>query len=120
VLVQAFLEAMRRWLTANGLELPAQIVMMWLPLCSRPYFVEAVMVVEEDAPTTKIVRCKSVFLTIPISLFSPSCPPPLFFSRPLTQMNVSIMQEEEEDFITSGDWRGKHNSLSRGAGADQP
>ena len=28
--------------------------------------------------------------------------------------------EEEEEFITSGNWRGKHNSLSRGAGADQP
>ena len=24
---------------------------------------------------------------------------------------------EEEVFITSGNWRGKHNSLSRGAGA---
>ena len=29
------------------------------------------------------------------------------------------LEEEEEDFITSGNWRGKHNSLSRGAGADQ-
>ena len=29
-------------------------------------------------------------------------------------------REEEEEFITSGNWRGKHNSLSRGAGADQP
>ena len=29
-------------------------------------------------------------------------------------------EEEEEVFITSGNWRGKHNSLSRGAGADQP
>ena len=28
--------------------------------------------------------------------------------------------EEGEEFITSGNWRGKHNSLSRGAGADQP
>jgi hypothetical protein len=28
-------------------------------------------------------------------------------------------EEEEEEFITSGNWRGKHNSLSRGAGADQ-
>ena len=27
-------------------------------------------------------------------------------------------EEEEEEFITSGNWRGKHNSLSRGAGAD--
>ena len=27
--------------------------------------------------------------------------------------------EEEEEFITSCDWRGKHDSLSRGAGADQ-
>jgi hypothetical protein len=26
-------------------------------------------------------------------------------------------EEEEEEFITSGNWRGKHNSLSRGAGA---
>jgi len=25
-------------------------------------------------------------------------------------------EEEEEEFITSGNWRGKHNSLSRGAG----
>jgi hypothetical protein len=31
-----------------------------------------------------------------------------------------IRQEEEEEFITSGNWRGKHISLSRGAGADQP
>ena len=29
-------------------------------------------------------------------------------------------EEEEEEFITSGDWRGKHNLLSRGAGADPP
>ena len=29
-------------------------------------------------------------------------------------------EEEEEEFITSGNWRGKHNSLLRGAGADQP
>ena len=29
-------------------------------------------------------------------------------------------EEEEEEFITIGNWRGKHNSLSRGAGADQP
>ena len=28
--------------------------------------------------------------------------------------------EEEEVFITSAYWRGKHNSLSRGAGTDQP
>ena len=26
-------------------------------------------------------------------------------------------EEEEEVFITSGNWRGKHNSLSRGASA---
>ena len=32
----------------------------------------------------------------------------------------SWREEEEEVFITSGNWRGKHNSLSRGAGADQP
>ena len=31
-----------------------------------------------------------------------------------------LWEEEEEEFITSGNWRGKHNSLSRGAGADQP
>ena len=29
-------------------------------------------------------------------------------------------EEEEEECITSGNWRGKHNSLSHGAGADQP
>ena len=29
-------------------------------------------------------------------------------------------EEEEEQFITSGNWRGKRNSLSRGAGADPP
>ena len=29
-------------------------------------------------------------------------------------------EEAEEEFITSGNWRVKHNSLSRGAGADQP
>ena len=28
--------------------------------------------------------------------------------------------QEEEEFITSGNWRGKHNSLSHVAGADQP
>ena len=33
---------------------------------------------------------------------------------------VGLEEEEEEEFITSGNWRGKHNSLSRGAGADQP
>jgi hypothetical protein len=31
-----------------------------------------------------------------------------------------MKEEEEEEFITSGNWRGKHNSLSRGAGANQP
>ena len=30
----------------------------------------------------------------------------------------SPREEEEEVFITSGNWKGKHNSLSRGAGAD--
>ena len=29
-------------------------------------------------------------------------------------------EEEEEEFITSGNWGGKHNSLSRSAGADPP
>ena len=29
-------------------------------------------------------------------------------------------EEEEEEFITIGNWRGKHNSLLRVAGADQP
>jgi hypothetical protein len=29
-------------------------------------------------------------------------------------------EEEEEEFITSVNWRGKHNWLSRGAGADPP
>jgi hypothetical protein len=33
---------------------------------------------------------------------------------------LSREEEGEEEFITSGNWRGKHNSLSRGAGADQP
>ena len=28
--------------------------------------------------------------------------------------------DDEEENITSGNWRGKLNSLSRGAGADQP
>ena len=28
--------------------------------------------------------------------------------------------DDEEEFIASGNWKGKHNSLSRGAGADQP
>jgi hypothetical protein len=31
-----------------------------------------------------------------------------------------VREEEEEEFITSGNGRGKHNSLSRGAGADPP
>jgi hypothetical protein len=30
-----------------------------------------------------------------------------------------VVGEEEEEFITSGNGRGKHNSLSRGASADQ-
>ena len=30
------------------------------------------------------------------------------------------IEDEEEVFITSGNWRGKHNLLSRGAGADPP
>ena len=29
-------------------------------------------------------------------------------------------EEEEEECTTSGDWRGKRKSLSRGAGADHP
>jgi hypothetical protein len=29
-------------------------------------------------------------------------------------------EEKDQEFITSGNWRGKHNSLSRGAGADLP
>ena len=29
-------------------------------------------------------------------------------------------REEEEEFITNGNRRGKYNSLSRGAGANQP
>ena len=33
---------------------------------------------------------------------------------------LSMEKALEEVFITSGNWRGKHNSLSRGAGADQP
>jgi hypothetical protein len=32
----------------------------------------------------------------------------------------AIPNEEEEEFITSGNSRGRHKSLSRGAGADQP
>ena len=28
-------------------------------------------------------------------------------------------EEEEEEIITRRNWKGKHNSLSRGAGADQ-
>ena len=31
-----------------------------------------------------------------------------------------LIEEEEEEFVTSGNWRGKHNSLSRGTGADLP
>ena len=30
------------------------------------------------------------------------------------------LREEEEEFVTGGNWRGKDNSLSHGAGADQP
>ena len=30
------------------------------------------------------------------------------------------IKKEEKEFITSGNCRGKHNSLSRDAGADQP
>ena len=40
------------------------------------------------------------------------------FTQNSTRENVE--EEEEEVLITSGNWRGKHNSLSRGAGADQP
>ena len=38
----------------------------------------------------------------------------------LRRRGSGLGEEEEEVFITSGKWRGKHNSLSRGAGADQP
>ena len=36
-------------------------------------------------------------------------------SRPLDPKSTQREEEEEEEFITSGNWRGKHNSLSRGA-----
>jgi hypothetical protein len=36
------------------------------------------------------------------------------FCKPLEEEE----EEEEEEFISSGNWRDKHNSLSRGAGAD--
>ena len=64
-------------------------------------------------------------LTVPISSLQPS----LFLKFEVQNKLVLLLfeglkctgrEEEEEEFITSGNWRGKHNSLSRGAGADQP
>ena len=34
-------------------------------------------------------------------------------------LRLLLTRRKEEEFITSGNSRGKHNSLSRGAGADQ-
>ena len=54
-------------------------------------------------------------------LFSPKCSLEEFKSIFSQKISVCDLREEEEEvFITSGNWRGKHNSLSRGAGADQP
>ena len=50
-----------------------------------------------------------------ISFSSSSSPPQQLF-----HIAYSMEDEEEEESITSGNWIGKHNSLSRGAGADQP
>jgi hypothetical protein len=44
----------------------------------------------------------------------------IFVTDHCGQASAPLQEEEEEEFITSGNWRGKHNSLSRGAGADQP
>jgi hypothetical protein len=43
---------------------------------------------------------------------------PLHANKTLSGSGVTksiSVEEEEEEFITSGNWRGKHNSLSRGA-----
>ena len=60
---------------------------------------------------SRLIACRgSVSLSQPENIFCSTVPP----SQP---------PEEEEEvvvIITSGNWRGKHNSLSRGAGADQP
>ena len=44
----------------------------------------------------------------------------LLHSASTTFVTVPDLLEEEEMFITSGNWRGKDNSLSRYGGADQP
>ena len=36
-----------------------------------------------------------------------------------TESQVDKEEEEEEEFITRGNWRGKHNSLSRGGGGGE-
>jgi hypothetical protein len=36
------------------------------------------------------------------------------------ELAAAAEEEEEEEFISGDNWKGKHNSLSRGAGADQP
>ena len=41
-------------------------------------------------------------------------------ARFLTRWDLHAVAQRQEEFIASGNWRGKHNSLSRGAGADQP
>jgi hypothetical protein len=40
-----------------------------------------------------------------------------FLSTPDEGALQERREKEEEEFIASGNWRGKHNSLSRGAGA---
>ena len=57
-------------------------------------------------------------LPCPFGVNDPPSDIPVF--RTVLLSKVEEEEEEEEEFIISGNWRGKHISLSRGAGADQP
>jgi hypothetical protein len=67
---------------------------------------------------------KRVYLPSPVD---PTIRPDSTTNPPLVQKEESVQnlmrakRDEEEEFVTSDeldDWRGKHNSLSRGTGAD--
>ena len=68
--------------------------------------------------------CRVFYITMPISHISSClslCARIVYESpSPLRGTAWIYEEEEEEEFITSDSWRGRHNSLPRGAGADQP
>ena len=66
-------------------------------------------------------RALAVFEPAPATLFiSRAATHPLHYPTPDPLAFVCMIGQEEEVFITSGNWRGKDNSLSRYGGADQP